>query len=206
MAVRTSEAEWKGDLRGGEGMMKLGGGAFQGRYSYSSRFEEGPGTIEELIAAAHAGCFNMAFAAQLSEAGFTPARVQTTAKSPRQGGRCLRDHPDRPLTDRVPNIPDVSGDRRGREAGAPSRRRSPGANHAGRERCSWPPVRRRGFIHSDSGPFQRAGMAFRLRTSSMRWRLGVRRRTALSSCCAHRSFVFARIDPDASTSRAHRRR
>ncbi|HOJ22117.1 MAG TPA: OsmC family protein [Armatimonadota bacterium] len=81
MAVRTSEAEWKGDLRGGEGMMKFGGGAFQGRYSYSSRFEEGPGTNpEELIAAAHAGCFSMAFAAQLSEAGFTPARVQTTAK------------------------------------------------------------------------------------------------------------------------------
>jgi osmotically inducible protein OsmC len=81
MAVRISEAEWKGNLREGQGTMKLGSGAFEGRYSFPSRFESGQGTNpEELIGAAHAGCFSMALAAGLSKAGFTPARVHTTAK------------------------------------------------------------------------------------------------------------------------------
>ncbi len=80
MAIRRSEAEWKGDLRNGKGTMKLGSGAFQGAYSYLSRFEQGTGTNpEELIAAAHAGCFSMAFSAGLAAAGFTPTRVHTTA-------------------------------------------------------------------------------------------------------------------------------
>jgi len=61
--------------------MKFGSGAFEGRYSFASRFEEAGGTNpEELIAAAHAGCFSMAFAASLGKAGFSPQRVATTAK------------------------------------------------------------------------------------------------------------------------------
>jgi osmotically inducible protein OsmC len=81
MAIRTSEAEWRGNLREGQGTMKLGSGAYEGRYSFVSRFETGPGTNpEELIGAAHAGCFSMALSAGLSRAGFTPTRVHTTAK------------------------------------------------------------------------------------------------------------------------------
>ena len=90
MAVRTSEAEWKGNLREGQGTMKLGSGAYEGRYSFVSRFESGPGTNpEELIGAAHAGCFSMALSAGLSKAGFTPSRVHTKAKvhlEPVEGG------------------------------------------------------------------------------------------------------------------------
>ena len=81
MAVRISEAEWKGNLREGQGTIKLGSGAFEGRYSFPSRFESGPGTNpEELIGAAHAGCFSMALSAGLAKAGFTPTRIHTTAK------------------------------------------------------------------------------------------------------------------------------
>lgn len=80
MATRTSTAYWEGDLKSGGGTMTLGGGAWAGAYSYASRFEEGMGTNpEELIAAAHAGCFSMAFASALAKAGFTPDRVETTA-------------------------------------------------------------------------------------------------------------------------------
>lgn len=81
MAVRSSEAEWKGDLLKGQGTVKLGSGAFEGSYSFLSRFESGQGTNpEELIGAAHAGCYSMALAAGLSKAGFVPTRVHTTAK------------------------------------------------------------------------------------------------------------------------------
>ena len=81
MAVRSAEAEWKGNLREGAGKMKLGSGAYEGAYSFASRFEEGKGTNpEELIAAAHAGCFSMALSAGLGKAGFTPTRVHTTAR------------------------------------------------------------------------------------------------------------------------------
>ena len=81
MAVRTSEAEWKGNLLQGKGTVKLGSGAYEGAYSFQSRFEEGPGTNpEELIAAAHAGCFSMALSAGLASAGFEPKRVHTVAK------------------------------------------------------------------------------------------------------------------------------
>jgi len=90
MAVRTSEAEWKGNLREGQGTMKLGSGAYEGSYSFASRFESGKGTNpEELIAAAHAGCYSMALSAGLSKAGFTPTSVHTTAKvhlEPVEGG------------------------------------------------------------------------------------------------------------------------
>lgn len=81
MAIRTATAVWEGDLKGGKGKMKFGGGAFDGQYSFSSRFEEGPGTNpEELIGAAHAGCFSMAFSGRLTKAGFPPKSVNTTAK------------------------------------------------------------------------------------------------------------------------------
>jgi osmotically inducible protein OsmC len=81
MPVRTAEAEWKGNLSRGSGRMKVGSGAFEGSYSFPSRFEEGPGSNpEELIGAAHAGCFSMALSHMLSEAGHIPDVVHTTAK------------------------------------------------------------------------------------------------------------------------------
>lgn len=80
MPVRNAEAEWKGNLIEGSGKMKLGSGAYEGPFSFKSRMEEGPGTNpEELIGAAHAGCFSMAFSAQLANAGFPPKRVHTRA-------------------------------------------------------------------------------------------------------------------------------
>jgi osmotically inducible protein OsmC len=80
MPTRTSSALWEGNLRDGSGTMKLGSGAFEGSYSFGSRFESGPGTNpEELIAAAHAGCFSMALSNGLSQAGFTPTSIATSA-------------------------------------------------------------------------------------------------------------------------------
>jgi lipoyl-dependent peroxiredoxin len=80
MPVRSAKAQWEGNLQEGRGKMAFGSGAFEGQYSFSSRFEEGKGTNpEELIAAAHAGCFSMAFSAQLAKAGFTPKSVATKA-------------------------------------------------------------------------------------------------------------------------------
>jgi len=81
MPTRNAQAAWEGDLKGGKGTMKFGSGAFEGAYSFASRFEEGTGTNpEELIGAAHAGCFSMAFSAELGKAGFNPKRVSTEAK------------------------------------------------------------------------------------------------------------------------------
>src|SRR5881409_694994 len=81
MAKRTASAVWEGTLREGKGRVKLGSGAFEGQYSFASRFEEGTGTNpEELLAAAHAGCFSMALAASLGRAGHDPTTVETTAK------------------------------------------------------------------------------------------------------------------------------
>ena len=80
MPKRTAEAQWEGSLQDGKGTMRFGSGAFEGQYSFASRFEEGSGTNpEELIGAAHAGCFSMALSAGLGRAGFTPDRVHTTA-------------------------------------------------------------------------------------------------------------------------------
>jgi osmotically inducible protein OsmC len=80
MAKRNASAVWEGGLKGGHGAMRMSTGAFEGPYSYASRFEEGPGTNpEELIAAAHAGCFSMALSGDLEKAGYTPRRVQTRA-------------------------------------------------------------------------------------------------------------------------------
>jgi lipoyl-dependent peroxiredoxin len=81
MPTRSSSAQWSGNLARGNGTMSLGSGAFEGSYSFASRFEDGHGTNpEELIAAAHAGCFSMALAGILSQAGHEPDSVQTTAE------------------------------------------------------------------------------------------------------------------------------
>ncbi|MFP4622803.1 MAG: OsmC family protein [Gemmatimonadota bacterium] len=81
MALRKANATWNGTLREGNGKMRLGGGAYEGAYSFQSRFEEGEGTNpEELIAAAHAGCFSMALSGELGRAGHDPKRVSTEAR------------------------------------------------------------------------------------------------------------------------------
>lgn len=81
MPNRKSHAVWEGNLRDGKGSLELGSGAFKGSYSFASRFEDGTGTNpEELIGAAHAGCFSMALAHALAEAGYTPKKVDTNAR------------------------------------------------------------------------------------------------------------------------------
>lgn len=81
MAIRESSAIWKGNLTDGSGSMRLGSGAYEGAFSRASRFEAGPGTNpEELIGAAHAGCFSMYLSLILSKAGHVPTRIDTTAK------------------------------------------------------------------------------------------------------------------------------
>jgi osmotically inducible protein OsmC len=81
MAIRSSSASWKGNLVAGSGTMRLGSGLYEGPYTRASRFETGPGTNpEELIGAAHAGCYSMFLAALLSKSGFPPTEIKTTAK------------------------------------------------------------------------------------------------------------------------------
>jgi osmotically inducible protein OsmC len=81
MVIRNSSAVWEGNLIDGKGRMRLGSGAFDGAFSRASRFEDGPGTNpEELIGAAHAGCFSMFLSAILSKADHTPTQINTTAK------------------------------------------------------------------------------------------------------------------------------
>src|SRR5207237_2348865 len=80
MPERNASARWQGDLKGGQGTMRFGSGAFEGKYSFASRMEDGPGTNpEELIGAAEAGCFSMAFANALSQAGHAPQEIHTSA-------------------------------------------------------------------------------------------------------------------------------
>lgn len=81
MPVRIGSAEWRGGLKGGAGDVTVGADVWTSQYNFSSRFEEGNGTNpEELIGAAHAACFSMAFSAMLEGAGYTPDWVRTTAK------------------------------------------------------------------------------------------------------------------------------
>ena len=90
MPTRTSDAQWSGDLKTGRGEMKIGHGSYTGPFSYQSRMEAGSGTNpEELLAAAHAGCFSMAFSAMLSGNGHVPDKVHTIAAvtfGPVEGG------------------------------------------------------------------------------------------------------------------------
>jgi lipoyl-dependent peroxiredoxin len=81
MSVQSASAEWNGSLKEGSGKMRSGSGAFEGPFTFVSRFESGPGTNpEELIGAAHAGCFSMALAAALGRAGHSPTSIKTTSK------------------------------------------------------------------------------------------------------------------------------
>lgn len=80
MTTRKSTAQWQGTLKEGSGTMSLGSGAYTGPFTFASRFESGQGTNpEELIAAAHAGCYSMFLSALLTKAGFKPTRIDTTA-------------------------------------------------------------------------------------------------------------------------------
>jgi osmotically inducible protein OsmC len=80
MLTRVADAVWEGNLKDGNGKMKVGSGAFEGPYTFASRFESGKGTNpEELLGAAHAGCFSMALSLGLVKAGFPPQRINTKA-------------------------------------------------------------------------------------------------------------------------------
>lgn len=80
MPARNASVVWNGTLREGKGHLKLGSGVYEGPYTYASRFESAPGTNpEELIAAAHAGCFSMYLSALLTKDKFTPTSINTTA-------------------------------------------------------------------------------------------------------------------------------
>jgi osmotically inducible protein OsmC len=80
MTTRKAHARWEGGIKDGKGTIDFGSGVFKGAYSFASRFEEGAGTSpEELLAAAHAGCFAMALSLFLGKAGFKPDYVDATA-------------------------------------------------------------------------------------------------------------------------------
>ena len=80
MSTRTASAHWQGTLKEGSGVLRTGKGGYEGNFSFQSRFEEGEGTNpEELIGAAHAGCFSMALSGNLTTAGFPPTSIETGA-------------------------------------------------------------------------------------------------------------------------------
>ncbi len=80
MAVRTADARWEGTLKEGNGHLKLGSGAYEGQFNFNSRFENGVGTNpEELLGAAHAGCFSMALNASLERAETPATYIHTVA-------------------------------------------------------------------------------------------------------------------------------
>lgn len=81
MITRKATAKWVGELKTGSGHVRLGSGAFEGKYSFGTRFEAAPGTNpEELLGAAHAGCYSMALSLGISQAGFAAEYVDTTAE------------------------------------------------------------------------------------------------------------------------------
>ena len=111
MAIkRTSEAQWTGSITEGKGNIKLGSGAFEGAYSFQSRFGDDTKATnpEELIAAAHAGCFTMALAGALGKAGFTPTTLDTKAhvKIDKQGEGFYIPNIDLETTAEIPEITD----------------------------------------------------------------------------------------------------
>ena len=106
MVTRQSEATWEGDLRDGEGTMTVGEDYYTGAYTYVSRFEEGDETNpEELIGAAHAGCFSMALSGDLGKAGYEPERVHTTATVHLEEGTITRIE-----LDTEAEVPDIDDD------------------------------------------------------------------------------------------------
>ncbi|MQA73174.1 MAG: OsmC family peroxiredoxin [Solirubrobacterales bacterium] len=107
MPKRTGSAKWEGSIGEGGGTVALGSGAFQGPYSFRSRFEEGDGTNpEELIAAAHAGCFSMALSLILGTAGHEPESIETdaTVRLSKAGDGFAIDRIELRTTGRVPGI------------------------------------------------------------------------------------------------------
>ncbi len=81
MSIRTAKSQWDGTLKEGKGTMKVGSGAFEGAFTFASRFEEAPGTNpDELIGAAISGCFSMFLSAVLSKEGYTPTSIVTEAR------------------------------------------------------------------------------------------------------------------------------
>lgn len=80
MPVRKANAVWEGNLISGKGTVEVESGLFKGQYSFLSRFEEEKGTNpEELLGAAHAACFSMAFSSMLGEKGYKPVKISTEA-------------------------------------------------------------------------------------------------------------------------------
>ena len=81
MPTRHAEATWNGDLKNGTGTMSMESGSYEGSYSFASRFKDGDGTNpDELLGAAHAGCFSMALSLELSEAGYDPQSINSRAE------------------------------------------------------------------------------------------------------------------------------
>jgi osmotically inducible protein OsmC len=110
MAIRTASAKWTGNLQDGKGTMKVGSGAYEGNYSFDSRFGDGKGSNpEELIGAAHAGCFSMALSAELSKAGYEPQSVSTDARVSLLKGNDGFEIKSIQLTT-VANVPGISND------------------------------------------------------------------------------------------------
>ena len=106
MPTRKAESTWNGDLKNGNGNMSFGSGAYEGSYSFKSRFEEGTGTNpEELIGAAHSGCFSMALSADIAEAGYSPESVTTNAEVSLEDGSITTIV----LTTKA-NVPDIDED------------------------------------------------------------------------------------------------
>jgi len=111
MPVRSANAEWQGDLKSGNGTFRGESGEIEGAYSFGSRFaEEGGTNPEELIGAAHAGCFSMQFSAMLAAGGNTPESIRTEAKVHvlEEGDGFAIKRIDLAATGRVPGIDDAS--------------------------------------------------------------------------------------------------
>jgi osmotically inducible protein OsmC len=126
---RKGSAVWRGGLKDGKGVVSTDSGVLSNtQYSFSTRFEDGKGTNpEELIAAAHAGCFSMALSAQLGGAGITPEQIQTTATvslDKTDGGFAITAiHLD--VVARIPG-----GDKQAFETAAKKRNQAPGVRAA----------------------------------------------------------------------------
>ncbi len=119
--TRTSQAEWSGDLRSGKGQIVTESGVLQDSpYSFATRFEDKPGTNpEELIAAAHAACFGMAFSGVLSKAGYKPESISTRAVcvlEPKAGGGHQIARMQLNVFGKVPNMDQATFEKLAKEA------------------------------------------------------------------------------------------